>query len=373
MKEKENNEKFLNRIEKEKKNNEELFDKINKEKKYCEEFLNKIKKENNNESLNKIENENEIINKIKDIIKIQLRKCNLQNINSIKTHKDCINSVSIFPSGNIISVSNDKSIIIYDINLNILQNIQNAHNDYINYVEVIDENNFITCSEDKSIKLWIKNNNEYIINKSINNAHEKGIYKVIYCSNGNIISCSYNKIKIWQKNNNNYYESIKILTHSDWVYSILFLEDKNILISSGLDGTKFWNLNKNEINYNNINCIKYFEDIYCYNNNGLCRLDEDRIIIGGDNSLKIISISNKIIIKEINIPFKCWGILLIEDKGIFLIGGYSNDIMIYRNDNYECIQIIQNAHDYSILGFVKLKDESIISYSNDKNIKKWKI
>ena len=53
--------------------------------------------------------------------KIQLKKCNLQNINSIQPHKNIINSASTFPSGNIISVSRDKSIIIYDINLNILQ------------------------------------------------------------------------------------------------------------------------------------------------------------------------------------------------------------------------------------------------------------
>ena len=72
--------------------------------------------------------------------------------------------------------------------------------------------------------------------------------KVIYYSNKNLISCSKdNKIKIWKENNNNNYDNIKILTHSKKVCSILLLEDKNILISSGNDGTKFWNLN--EINY----------------------------------------------------------------------------------------------------------------------------
>ena len=45
--------------------------------------------------------------------------------------------------------------------------------------------------------------------------------------------------------------------------------------------------------------------------------------------------------------------------------------MVYRNDNYECIQIIQNAHDDSILGFIELKDGTIISYSSDKKIKVW--
>ena len=83
-----------------------------------------------------------------------------------------INSLSSFPSGNIISVSGDKSIIIYDIHLNILQNIQNAHDKAITYVEVKDENNFITCSYDKSIKLWINKENKFEINKIINNAHD---------------------------------------------------------------------------------------------------------------------------------------------------------------------------------------------------------
>ena len=153
-----------------------------------------------------------MIDEIKNKIKIleeyhkhnyQLTKSNFQNINSIQSHKDCIYSVSTFPSGNIISVSNDKSIIIYDIHLNILQNIQNAHNNIITYVEVKDENNFITCSNDKSIKLWIKNKNIFIINKIINNAHEDIIIKVIYYSNNNLISCSWDKtIKIWKENNN---------------------------------------------------------------------------------------------------------------------------------------------------------------------------
>ena len=209
------------------------------------------------------------------------------------------------------------------------------------------------------------------VNKIINNAHDDKIRKVIYCSNGNLISCSNdNKIKIWKENNNNNYENIKILTHSNYVCSILYLEDKNILISCGLDGTKFWNLNKNEINYNNINCIQYFEAVKCGCQGQLCRLDEDRIIIGG-KTLKIYSILNKEIIKEINITFYCWGIRLIENKGIFLIGGKSNNINIYRNDNYKCIQIIQNAHEKDINGFVELKNGLIVSYSYDNKIKMW--
>ena len=351
---KEENNKLKNRIESIENKNAQLIKRI------------ELIENNNNELNNKIKIL-ELFNKEKH--KIKLTKSNLHFINSIQPHKHFINSISTFPSGNIISVSADKSIKIYDIHLNELQTIENAHDDSIIYVEVKDENNFITCSDDKSIKLWIKNEKEYINNKIINKAHDDYINRVIYCSNGNLISCSYdNTIKIWKENNNNY-ENIKILVNFKWVASILFLEDKNILISSGEDGTKFWDLN----GMNNINCIKYFEDTFCGWHDGICRLDEDRIIVQGrrTTSLKIISILNLKIIKEFNIPFQCNSISLIEDKGIFIVGGKSKDIKIYRNDNYECIQTIPNAHDDNINGFIELKDYTIASFSDDKTIKIW--
>ena len=173
--------------------------------------------------------------------KIQIKRCNLKNITSIHYHNGYITSLSTFPSGNIISISADKSIIFYDILFNILQNIQNAHYNWIIYVEIKDENNFTTCSFDKSIKLWIKNNNAFKINKIIKKIHNDAITKVIYYSNDNLISCSKEKtIKIWKENN--YYEKIKIFKHSDSIYSLLLLEDKNILIFSGRDGIKLMEL-----------------------------------------------------------------------------------------------------------------------------------
>ena len=91
-----------------------------------------------------------------------------------------------------------------------------------------------------------------------------------------------------------------------------------------------------------------------------------------NNTLKVISISKKEIIKEINCPFLCYAINSFKDKGIFLVGGKSKDIMIHRNDNYECIKIIKNAHDDDINGFIESKYGKIISYSN-RIIKFWDI
>ena len=101
------------------------------------------------------------------------------------------------------------------------------------------------------------------------------------------------------------------------------------------------------------------------------RLNDDIIIVKGKEttSLKLISISKKEIIKTIDIQFECCGISLIEDKGIFLVGGYCNDIRIYRNDNYECIQEIKNAHNDYIRVFIEIKYGSIASFSDDETIK----
>ena len=122
---------------------------------------------------------------------------------------------------------------------------------------------------------------------------------MIYSSNNNLISCSFQTIKIWKENNN--YENIKILKHSNCIHSLLLLADKNILISSGFDGTKLWYYNE----INNINLIQKFKETYCGWNQGLCRLNHDIIIVNGNinNSLKLISISKKEKLKQLIIHF----------------------------------------------------------------------
>ena len=350
--------------------NEEIIDKLINEIKTLKEENKKLEIRIKNLEKDKIN-----INNILKINKIQLTNCNPKKINSIESHTSSINSLSKFPSGNIISVSSDKSIKIYDTNLNIIQNISNAHDNGINYISIKDENNFATCSKDKNIKTWIKKKiigkfkDEYSfkLNQIINNAHNDWINKIIYCLDGNLISCSRDKkIKIWEENNNDKYECIKILKHNDWIYSILLLEDKNILISSGGDGIKVWNLK----DYENILEIK---EAICWNRNALERIDEDKIIIGGydDKILKIISLQEKKIIKQIKNDFECFGICIIQTKGVFLIGGESKEIKIYRSDNYKCIKTIKEAYFGEIYGINELKDGSIAIYGLEKTINIW--
>ena len=64
------------------------------------------------------------------------RKLIIKLKKKLKLHNESINDIKTFPSGNIISVSYDMSIKIYDNNLNIIQIINNAHNNGISQVMV---------------------------------------------------------------------------------------------------------------------------------------------------------------------------------------------------------------------------------------------
>jgi WD40 repeat protein len=289
----------------------------------------------------------------------------LTKIENKKIHDDYINSISLFPSGKIISVSADKSIKIWTNNFNLLQVIPNAHIFSIINIEIINEQNFITCSFDQTIKIWIKEENKFKIKDNILNAHKEGIIKVLYFKNI-LISCSFDKkIKLWEKNKENKYQTITIISNINSIRTIYLLEDKNIFISSGFNGTNFYNLN----NLDNFFSIKH---ITCYNyGDTIKRIDNDRIIISSDNIIKIISISNKTIIKEIDNKFGCLGIFILKEKGLFFISGFSQNFKIYRCDNYECIYIEKDSHNNFIKGFVQINNCSIVSYSYDKSINIW--
>ena len=286
-----------------------------------------------------------------------------QKIISIKVHENNINSVSTFPNGNIISVSADKSIKIYDkINYTIIQNIIDAHQDRIVYVDIIDDNNFITCSSDKSIKTWNKNNqNIFYNNKSILNAHEDIITKLLHYQTNKIISCSWDHyIKIWEEKDNNYIMK-NTFKDENVICCILLLYDKNYLISGGEDGIKFWNL----INFK---VIVSFKNTFCGCWNSLSIINEDYILTDGQNDIKIISISQKAIIKSIFLNFDIISSIYIKDRKIILIGN-EDKIIIMGADNFEIIQTYNNYLNNK--GMIQLNDGSIATFGNDKTIKIW--
>ena len=120
-----------------------------------------------------------------------------------------------------------------------------------------------------------------------------------------------------------------------------------------------------------MNFICDFEKAWCGHWNALERMDNNRIIVGGKYSLKVISLIENKIIKSIDNEHRCNGIKVFENKGIFFVSEWSHNIKIFTVDNYQCIRIIKNVHYHNICGFIILKNGLIASYCD--NIKIWKL
>lgn len=302
-------------------------------------------------------------------IEKNLNELNFILVKALEGHSHRVSCVSIFPSGNFVSVSCDKSIKIWNVNYDLMQSIEEAHDDYINYVNIKEENNFATCARDRSIKIWVKNekDNKFALSHTVKDAHESWVFKIIYLSNYNIISCSYDKtVKIWEKKGNDYI-NIKILEHSNIVYSILFLKDKNILIASGEFGTKIYN-------FNNYECISELNDVKCWNWNSLCKLDENKILIGGTHGIiKVISLNDYKVVKEINNGFNCWGVGVIDKINSFITVGEGKNVKIYKKSTYDFIKDVNDIHQDDIEGINTLNYNTILTYSWDKTIKIWRL
>ncbi len=124
----------------------------------------------------------------------------IKEIHSIQAHNETINQISIFPCGNLISVSYDCTIKIWDKNLNILQKINQQI--VILCVSVKDNNNFVICTNE--IQIWSKNNENDIfkLKEKITKIQNGFINFILYSSNDDLIGISchfwvtiYSKVK----------------------------------------------------------------------------------------------------------------------------------------------------------------------------------
>ena len=277
-------------------------------------------------------------------------------------------SISVFPSGNFIVISDSNLISIYDKRHNLIQKTSDKfpYDTRINYVNIKDENNFITCS-DNYIKFWTKKINIFFLNayKYV----KSQLNKIEYYLKNTLISCSReSSVIIWNENKNKI--KIKtILIYSKEINSFLVIKDKNRLIISG-EGIEIRKLK-------NLKLLHYYHGTGVDNYYGLARLDENRIIASYVLSahasfIKIISLSeNKILESKITEGF--WNILYpIKQKNILLVGIYSEILVFKNNDIQNTIQKLYDVHD-EIIGIIELKNNEIASFGNDGIIKIFKL
>ena len=279
--------------------------------------------------------------------------------NKILTIKQYSNIIKIFPSKKIISI-NGKSIVFFDENFKIIQHIKKAHDNEMLCISIKDDNNFITSSYDDLIKIWTKKNynDNFIISHIIENSHQSWIYGLIYYQNDKIISCSHDcTIKFWYIKNN-FHQCISIINNLNSVDHLFLIEEKNILISSGGDGLKKFDLIE-------LKCIIENEDAYSIGKSEIIKFNDEKIILKGDLDyrIKVVNINNLEIDKILEIGFKCYSVCILEKNNLILISGKSKDLKIY-DYNFECIKVIENFCNQSY-GLCKINNCSFLSYEDE--------
>ena len=346
-----------------------------------------INKNKNNK--NKIDKKEEEKEKSKDLKELEtLNEVIDLDFKKVKEIKNSLVNLKSFPSGNIVAVKN-KDIIIYDINMNVIQTIENAHEDIIPYVDVKDENNFVTCSDDLNIKTWIKKDGKYQLNQTIIKAHSNYMNKVQYFSDDKLISCGYDGgVKLWKENNAKNFESSLIfktkfygINVEEWedetmadvnkINSFYIVKDKERLIVFN-SGAIFI------LNLNNFEYINGYYGIHYLRIGYMKRISENLFAIdyawgwADTGRIVILSLSEDKIIKEMETPFHCFGMLSLIDKNLLIIGG-KKDIMFIKTNNFECFKILKNIHDDVILKIRLLKNQMIATISHDKTLKIWSL
>ena len=192
------------------------------------------------ESISQINNEQK--NERKQIKKLK-HEIHINNI-----HSEEVRCLIMLQDKRIVTGSSDKSISIcsFDIfttkwELNIHK--PNAHNNSIYSLCELASNILISSSEDKSIKLWNIDRNDLQLIKILI-GHKNVVNKVISLPKQKFASCSLDRtIKIWDSQKP--YQELSNLKDDDSIWSILHLNNRELLVSSCYSypspSISFWN------------------------------------------------------------------------------------------------------------------------------------
>ena len=116
-----------------------------------------------------------------------------------------------------------------------------------------------------------------------------------------------------------------------------------------------------------------FEELIPKKNNVLYRLSDDKVIIPSEKLLgfKIISISERKVIKEMKNEGYYSDVIKFEEKGIFIVKN-QKFIEIYDINNYSLIEELCLNYK-KINGFANLKNGQFLVYGCKKRIQIWEI
>ena len=241
----------------------------------------------------------------------------------------------------------------------------------LEYCTQLNNGNVLTCSHDKTMTIIkLINDNNYNIEQQLL-GHSSYICKAIELRDNELISVAGDKtMKLWALNNNKY-ECKNTITFQNETGScnILKLNENEFITSSRYDKLlRFWN----SVNYTNISNIDNIESD-CHNES-LCKLDDDILCVGGNNSkgFYLIKISTHQLIKNIPGPNNVFCIYKCFDN-YFLCSILKNNnysLIKYKYHNQNLIKKIEKASNVEIYNCIELNKETVVSSGYSINL--WK-
>ena len=287
---------------------------------------------------------------------------NIKYIKSISEHKGWVNSLCLLHDNRFASCSNDGNIKIFNKSTYECEiTIPIGKKFTLTSICQLDNNDILSSTNEKSILAFSISGNKYslaFINKS---AHDGWITKAISLPNNRYATSSNdNTISVWSCAPYSEIPLTTLIKHKQYINSMLYVKNKDLLISGSYDySIIMWNAT----NYQSVIAI---DGVYCCDRNSIKQIDEERIIVGGNNHIYIINISEGKVEQDVkdNFGFVNSFMKLKEDV---IICGLFGEVYLY-NMKEKKGEKVKSEHTKTLNDFLKIDDNVFISCSEDHNI-----
>ena len=251
----------------------------------------------------------------------------------------------------------------FDIDLKIANNKEN-----LNYINQLKNLNLILCFNKIIRIIHLYNNNTFKIIQDIN-AHDSDVWDVKELYNSDLISCSHDKhFKIWSKNNeNNEYREIFKMTETNYFNDLLEIKPNEIIYDVYDTIVKFFNIKKKT----EIKKIENLNLTSAGRGNTMIQMNENTIIVGGEQKIYFIDIISYEKTAEINYDLWIYSLLKINDEN-FLIGDKEGNICQFNYKTKKKVSIKNKAHNNEKIYSFVIFNNYLVSGGNEKIIRIWK-
>ena len=296
----------------------------------------------------------------------------IQNLNSNKSqtlekHTNIVNQIILLKDGRIASSSDDKSILIYNKEMDKDELTIKLDDKVLNIMQSNDGYIFASLESGSISIIKLNTLNSYQLIQSVKE-HQESVNKIIQIKDGRFISCSNDKtIKIWEFSNEKLILN-KTLNEDNEINSIIEYKENEIISTPYGNGSIiFWDINKPE--------NKKSPPVECYGLwNNIQKINDHNVIIGGEKYIYLFQnviiggekyiylFQNYDLIKKIEINSGCYSICYLSNGNI-LTGHQNGNIKEWKFNNNElnCIGEKEGVYDDEINVIYEIKNKFILT------------